>query len=305
MNDGSRIVRAVDDRAADPLPGAVRVRGARARRTIFSPHSHKFIAATAALIGVAIGAIAIAVAVAISDHRPAATQQWSTWSPPDQGLAGEREIAAEVSPFYRAAPASQLVVVTVQNINGASSSSTTSGNSSGGLQIALRDPSSGSLSAISGTTAVYNLCGLGPNCSVGVGTPSAARLLLLRREAMELSMYTLKYIHGVDNVVSILPPGRTSAATKLTSKPPQSAKTAGSAPVELAVVFQRAGLQRYLDRPLRNTLPEELPPTVSQMSGAPEAELVSVLTGEALFQQQTIQAQDGSNVLVLSSVPPQ
>ena len=118
-------------------------------------------------------------------------------------------------------------------------------------------------------------------------------------------MYTLKYIHGVDNVVSILPPGRTSAATKLTSKPPQSAKTAGSAPVELAVVFQRAGLQRYLDRPLRNTLPEELPPTVSQMSGAPEAELVSVLTGEALFQQQTIQAQDGSNVLVLSSVPPQ
>jgi hypothetical protein len=41
------------------------------------------------------------------------------------------------------------------------------------------------------------------------------------------------------------------------------------------------------------------------MTSAPEAELVSVLTGEALFQQQTIQAQDGSNVLVLNSVPPQ
>jgi hypothetical protein len=41
------------------------------------------------------------------------------------------------------------------------------------------------------------------------------------------------------------------------------------------------------------------------MASAPEAELVSVLTGEALFSQRTIQAQDGSNVLVLSSVPPQ
>ncbi len=71
------------------------------------------------------------------------------------------------------------------------------------------------------------------------------------------------------------------------------------------MVFQRDGLKRYLDRPLSNTLPEQLPPSVTQMPNAPEAELVSVLTGEALFQQQTIQAQDGSNVLVLNSVPPQ
>ena len=310
VNDGSRVVRAVDDRAADPLPAAVRARGAQdhAPRHRFSPHSHKFMAATAALIGIAVGAIAIAVAVAITNHRPAAEQQWSQWSPPDQGAAGEREIAAEVSPFYRATPASQLVVVTAQNIDSnanASSASSGTGSSQGGLQIAVRDPSTGSLSAISGNTVVYNLCGLGPSCAIDVGTPSAARLLLLRREALELSLYTLKYINGVDNVVAILPPGRTTAQAKLTSKPPKSGKTAGSSTVNLAVVFQRDGLKRYLQRPLSYTLPEQLPPTVSQMPSAPEAELVSVLTGEALFQQQTIQAQDGSNVLVLNSVPPQ
>jgi hypothetical protein len=41
------------------------------------------------------------------------------------------------------------------------------------------------------------------------------------------------------------------------------------------------------------------------MSSAPEAELVSVVTGQALFRQQAVQAQDGSNVLVLDPLPPQ
>jgi hypothetical protein len=305
-----RIVRSVDDRAADSLPAAVRVRGSQSSRGRVSPHSHKFLAVTAALVGVAVGALVIAAIVLVTGTRGGhSSAPWSDWSPPDQGIAGEREIAAEVSPFYRATPASQLVVVTVQNVNDATASSNTTSNSgsssSGGLQVALRDPNTGSLSAVSGNTAVYNLCGLGPNCSIAVGTPSAARLLLLRREALELALYTLKYINGIDNVVAILPPGRTTAAAQLTSKPPLPGKTAHSSTIDLAVVFQRQGLQPYLSVPLRRTLPEPLPPSVAEMPSAREAELVSVLTGEALFQQQLIQAQDGSNVLVLSSVPPQ
>lgn len=305
LNDGSRVVRAVDDRAADSLP-AVRPRGGEhASRPRFSPHSHKFVAVTGALVGIAVGAIVVAVLVALHSHRPGTSAQWSPWSPPDQGLAGEREIAAEVSPFYRATPASQLVVVTAQNITDSSDSSDTGTSANEGEQIAVRDPSSGSLDAIQGNTAVYNLCGLGPNCAISVGTPSSARLLLLRREALELSLYTLKYIHGIDNVVSILPPGRTTTQAQLSSKPPKSASTAGSSTIDLAVVFQRDGLERYLQKPLSDTLPEEIPPTVSEMPNAPEAELVSVLTGEALFTQQTIQSEDGTNVLVLTSVPPQ
>ena len=80
----------------------------------------------------------------------------------------------------------------------------------GNLRIVAKD---GTLSALSGTTAVFNLCGLGSNCAIAGGTPSTDRLLLLRREALELALYTFRYVHNVDNVVSILPPGRTQAVT--------------------------------------------------------------------------------------------
>jgi hypothetical protein len=307
LNDRHRVVQASDEHVAEPAPAGVRLARGRTPRAIMSPHSHKFLAVTAMLIGVAVGALAVAVAVLMNGSTSGSTTAWSQWSPPDQGIAGEREIAAEVSPFYRAAPANQLVVVTVQNISGSSASSagTGSGSSSSGLQLAVRDPSSGTLSGISGNSAVYNLCGLGPSCAIDAGAPSSARLLLLRREALELALYTLKYINGIQNVVAILPPGRTTATAQLTAKPPLPGKTAASSTVDFAVVFQKDGMQRYLNRPLNQTLPEQLPPSVDQMQSAPEAELVSVLTGEALFQQQLIQAQDGSNVLVLSPAPPQ
>ncbi len=41
------------------------------------------------------------------------------------------------------------------------------------------------------------------------------------------------------------------------------------------------------------------------MHRAPEAELVSVLTGQALFTQQMLQCQAGSNILVLTPAPSQ
>jgi hypothetical protein len=250
------------------------------------------------LVGVAVGAIVVAVVVALSSSHAGSSLPWSSWSPPDNGVAGEREIADEVSPFYRASPGSQLVVVTVQNISSASTTGT-----GGGTQIAVRDPNSGTLSAVGGSTAVYNLCGLGSGCTIAGGTPSAARLLLLRREALELALYTFRYISGIQNVVAVLPPGHTvQTCTGICSQPnpPKTTKA-----VDLAVVFQRQSLQRFLQQPLHDTLPEELPPTVSQMEGAPEAELVSVITGQALFQQQLVQSQTGGNVLVLSPEPPQ
>lgn len=290
---------------AQTLPSAVGARdasrrGGRSRPA--SPHSHKFLAVTATLVGFAIGALGLAVVLLLGGSRPSAGPEWSSWSPPDGGLAGEREIADAVSPFYRAAPADQLVIVTVSNID---SSSTTS-------QIALQDPNTGSLAELGGTTAVYNLCGLGPACAIAVGTPSAARELLLRRESLELALYTFRYISGIDNVVAILPPGHATSTTtgSLTPSPPSPSHAASSAKaatttVDLAVLFQRQALERYVSQPLRDTLPEELPPTVSEIDEAPEAELVSVLTGQALFTQRTVQAQDGSSVLVLDPIPPQ
>jgi hypothetical protein len=253
---------------------------------------------TAALVGIAIGAIGVAVAILVGDHSPGPQPKWSSFTPQDPGVGGERDIANYVAPLYRAAPSTQLAVVTVQNYS----------DTGTGTQVALRNSNDGTLSALSGTTAVFNLCGLGPNCAISAGKPSSDRLLLLRREALELSLYTFKYVHNVDNVVSILPPGHAQTVTtaKLTAKPPDKAgsKSQG-ATLYMAVAFQRRSLGAFLNRPLTETLPEQIPPTPTTIGQAPEAELVSVLTAQALFQQKVIQAQDGSNVLVLDQLPPQ
>jgi hypothetical protein len=293
--------------AQEPLRGRAGVlataRGdSRQARRSPSPHSHKFLGVTAALIGLAVGALIVALVLALDTTRSTPGAAWSQWSPPDRGIAGEREIAATVSPFYRAAPAVQLAVVTVHNVTAASSSS----SSASGPQIALKDPGTGSLSMLGGTTAVYNLCGLGTSCAIAAGTPSLAGELLLRREALELALYTFQYIHGVDSVVAILPPGPATAMATLTPAPPVAGHATPSAKTTaMAIVLQRAALSRELSQPLRATLPEQLPPTVTQMSAAPEAELISVLTGQTLFKQRMLQAQDGSQVLVLDPLPPQ
>ncbi len=293
------LVQASDEHAAGrALPAGGRSSSSRRAVRRLTPHSHKFLAVSAMLIGIAIGAIIVAVVVAATARQAGPTAAWSAWSPLDNGLAGEREIANEVSPFYRATPGTQLVVVTVANITGPTSAG--SGSSS---EIALRDPSTGALSAVGGNTAVYNLCGLSSGCSIA-GSASSSRFLLLRREALELALYTFKYISGVKNVVAILPPSHASVqtCTGICSQPnpPKTTKTEN-----LAVVFPRDSLQRFLQQPLRDTLPEALPPSVTEMDKAPEAELVSVITGTALFGQQRVQSQDGSNVLVLSPQPAQ
>jgi len=300
LNDEPRLVNASDDHTADarlPAAATATVSGGSKRRS-GSPHSVRFLAVTAALVGIAIGAIGVAIAILAGDHSPGPQAKWSSWTPPDNGVAGERDIANAVAPLYRATSASQLAVVTVQNFS----------DTGTGTQVALRSPNDGTLSALGGTTAVFNLCGLGPNCAISAGTPSADRLLLLRREALELSLYTFKYVHDVQNVVSILPPGHAVTVTtaKLTARPPDKAGgKSKTAPLYMAVAFQRRSLQPFLDRPLRETLPEQIPPTPTTIAAAPEAELVSVLTAQALFKQQVIQAQDGSNVLVLDQLPPQ
>src|ERR1700758_2727996 len=78
-----------------------------------------------ALSAVAVCAVAAAIALTGSGRRTdaravAATDPgtpWSSWRPPDPGLAGAQEIADYLAPYYRATAASQLAVVTVVNLN--------------------------------------------------------------------------------------------------------------------------------------------------------------------------------------------
>jgi hypothetical protein len=179
-----------------------------------------------------------------------------------------------------------------------------------GLQVAVRpSPTSSQVSLLSGNTIAYNLCGIGgKDCAIGVGKPSTNRLLLLRREALELALYTFKYIGGTQNVVAILPPGHTQqTSTPTLSKKPPSAKATKvtTKPVDIAVLFVRQELSPLLKHPLNLILPEQTPPTVAQMPHAPEAGLVDQLTARGLFSEALQQAQDGSSLIVLNPLPPQ
>ncbi len=321
MNEPPRISRSSDDGAVSAgvtAKSSARSKSKLGREREASPHASKFRSVTAVLVGLAVGAIVIAAAIAIGGRRTAVSSaKWSQWSPPDSGALGARDIANYLAPFYRISSVDQLAVVTVVNLESAAAASAaqqaaatgaTANSTSSGLQVAVRpSPTSSAVSLLSGNTIAYNLCGIGgKDCAIGVGRPSTNRLLLLRREALELALYTFKYVGGTQNVVAILPPGHTqlTSTSRLSKTLPTSDGSATTKPVDIAVLFDRQELQPLLDHPLADSLPEQIPPTVATMPNAPEAGLVDQVTARGLFSEQLQTAQDGSSLIVLDPLPP-
>lgn len=284
---------------------------ARSVTRVRSPHAEKFRIVLASLIGIAVGALAIAGAVLVAHDGGGSSTAgsaaagtvgvpWSSWKPTATGNEGAAQIADYVAPFYRLSLSEQLAVITPINVTQLNAASGTfTGN---GLTVALNIPAAAgnrtgqtSLRPLPGQTVAYDLCGQGgPNCTLG-GTPSTLRLLLLRREALELALYTFRYLRSSENVVAVLPPGHTRAAHT-------SAK-----PVTVAVLFQRADLAPLLNQPLDATL-QRYPPAPSQLRSwkqTQEAGLVDTVTSRNLFSEQTETQQDGSSLLVLNPLPAQ
>jgi hypothetical protein len=258
--------------------------------------------------------VAIAVVTAHNATNAGPLPSWSDWSPPDGGMQGARDIADHLGPFYRIDQTNQLDAITVLNVANPSTSSSATGTPPAQIQVALKQEggsaSNSAVSLLGGRTIAYNLCGLGANnnsCTIGVGTPSTNRLLLLRREALELSLYTFRYLPFVQNVVAILPPGYTQQTSTLSPTPPSSTAPA-TQPLDLAVLFDRQELQPFTQQPLAQTLPLKYPPSVGELSlwrQTGDAAIVDQLTAHALFTDQFEHAQDGSYLLVLSPLPPQ
>lgn len=297
-------------------PATAKGRPRRHPRMPASPHASRFRIAMGALVGLGIGALAVAVIAASGGRHIYTPPKWSAWSPPDTGALAARDIADYVAPFYRLSAVDQLAVVTVINLESPAAlqaaAQTGTAAPANGLVVAVRqNPSSSALSLLGGNTIAYNLCGIGgPNCAIGIGKPSTSRLLLLRREALELALYTFKYVPGTNNVVAILPPGHTvsTSTSKLTRTLPHSTSSSSSSSkstaVDVAVLFERQELAPLLAHPLVDSLPEQVPPTVAQMPSAPEAGLVDQVTARGLFSEQLQTAQDGTKLIVLNPLPP-
>jgi hypothetical protein len=270
----------------EPAEGAVAASAAKvkpAEPVGPSPFRTRFGFIAGALVGVVIAAVAV-LAVALSSggtHRDTGlAANWSAWQPADRSIAaGAAEIAAHVGPHYRLDDGKQLVAVDGGPLQFQSIP----------LGVAVR-PQNGNIQLLQGKGVLYTLNGLGPGGSIAAGKKSAERHLLLRREALELALYSFRYL-GAEMVVTLLPPpppeaGSTTATSTDTTQPQ-------------AIFYRPGDLASELQVPLGLTLPRANQLKPALLRGA-EARRVDSLTLSNLFVWNVQQAQDSKAYIVLS-----
>jgi hypothetical protein len=246
-----------------------------------SQYSPRFQFALGALMAIGAAGIVLLVAVLVGSGGSGATNQniiragaqWSTWVPNPNAGDGPTQIADHVGHEYRLPDGRQLVAVTGGPLEVAGLPVT----------VAVRESAAqgGNIKLFSGTGVLYRLCGLGAKCSIATGKASRKRHLLLRREALELALYSFRYLN-VDEAVVFLPPRK------------------GQDPTQ-AVFFRRgdADLRNAVARPLDATLVRQTP-SVAGVTRSPDAQLVQSITTPKLFRFSFTQAnQDARAFLVL------
>lgn len=212
------------------------------------------------LLGAAVGVGIGTFIVLLERPGPKPMGPWSSWKPVTATTQSElTEIGTHVGGEYRLASGDPLTVVRV-------------GSPTIGKRLrAIVIPTKSNPKSLSDferfdetKSVIYVLCGLGKNCKIPEGTPSVARGTVLRREALELALYTFEYVGGIDNVLVFVPPG--PGETKPTS----------------TLFFHRDELSKNLKHPLRATLPYRTP--LPGRIAAREQATVDSLTGSTLYR---------------------
>jgi hypothetical protein len=164
------------------------------------------------------------------------------------------------------------------------------------VSIALQ-PDDGSIRDLGSDGVLFTLHGLGRGGQI-VGEPaSTARHALLRREALELALYSFRYLDGIREVVTLLPPTNPKAAAKA-EKGAAARATAKEKSQQQAVLFQPGDLVRYLHAPLARTIaPGRLSP---QALTAGQTQAIDRLTLPNLFLASLQIAQNQKLYMVLA-----
>lgn len=241
-------------------------------------HAKRFQIFYGVLFGIGVFAIALTVAfLATSTKTETSGPAWSLFKPASTSIdAGAAQIAAHVAREYRFPSGSQMVAVTggplkVQDVP---------------IRIVVRKSAGdgGDIDLLPGTSgALYRLCGLGANCAMASGKPSAERALLLRRAAVELALYSFHDLRHVDHVVVFMPPRK------------------GENP-NIALHFSRDQVAGQLSRPLSETL---LPfaPGLDTVDVAPDTPVVKSLTVANIFPFKLTAGNQDTNAFLVLSAP--
>jgi hypothetical protein len=279
------VLETVAAAAGAGVPSIPAVSGAKALASrVESPHASRFQFLIGALIALGICALVITV-LTLRSERPTVPADWSSWRPTGTGFAAATQIANHVGSEYRLASRAQMLAIQAGPLalDGVP------------LTLLLRSnpTATASVAGVLGNAVLYKMCGLGPSCSI-IGTPSAERLTLVRRQALELALDTFEYVANADQVVVFLPP--------VVPAPTAGAKKPAAGATD-ALFFQAPDFRSELRRPLSTTL-SAVPPTIDTVDRASDTPVVKALTKPSFYSFSIVpQPADATVFLVLQPLP--
>ena len=242
------------------------------RKPSTSAYRARFAMAYGLVGAVFVGVIILFASLVSKNEAPL----WSAYQPQGNGIDRAQDIANHIAPFYReggdtlAAVNAQRPVINSAAVDAFAISRAPTANVGGGIE--RLEPADKSM--------FYVFCGSGQRCAVP-GEPTPERSLLLRREALELALYTFKYLEDVDSVVTLLPP-------------------VGN--VNTAGYFKRSAVRGLLDKPLFETLPTQ-GPFEAEEAAFEDGEEAERLSARSFFQSGVQELPTGGALLILTPPP--
>jgi hypothetical protein len=230
-------------------------------------------------LGVVFAAALTGLIVLVIQPGHHAGPSWSVWKPtPGTTQKVASQIADHVAHRYRLGEnAGQLVAVIP------SKPEVTSGTQKITISaVAVRQaPQSNTGIQVYTTTKTenYTFCGLGEHCSIATGQATQERGRLVRREALEIALYTFKFAPAIDTIAAFMtpPPGQTASQI---------------------LYLRKDDLKDQLSQPLMKTLPLVTPP-LPTASDTGEAATIDKLTLPHMFTYSLTALQTGGAALIL------
>lgn len=240
---------------------------------------HRFGLAYLALATVLGAAVGLFVVLAVNGGKDSGPS-WSAWKPTESGVQGLDQIAKYVARQY-ALPNGRTLVGILSTPPVVQGSDQPVPVRAIAVTTGLPGESANDAQFYDAASAwTYQLCGFGQNCAISAGKASIERGQLLRREALELALYTFKYNNDLDSLLTFMPPALGQRAKAL-------------------LFFRRADLEQPLKQPLARTLPTPKTHLIPGQMRASDQARVREYADPHVYTFQFQQLADGSPIVVL------
>jgi hypothetical protein len=231
----------------------------------------------------ALGAVMVAAIVGLvvvaRQPSPPKPPAWSSWKPKSGSVAAmTNEIAEHVAQEYKLNKGGDQLVAIIPSAPEVTKNTKVASVSTIGIRVSSTNQNYSRIIPTTGNVQ-DQFCGLGSVCSINRGTPTAEREQLIRREALEVALYTFKYVHGVNALIGYMPPAPGQMPTTV-------------------LYLEKSNLSQQLGEPLAKTLPLTTPP-LPTASDPRESSTIDKLTLPAEYTFGYAPLTNGTEALIL------